>query len=655
MAESKGINHTGNPGQDQTRTERQGLDPEETVRFDLTATVKDNGRPDAWVSRINGVDAKGRFTRFWVNPEKQTEQPEPGQTAVFHYTLRAREGDVYEFKVGKEGPSSFIKAKNGKLEAVTREEVIETLRDQGRERPVHTRESYTEDPKAVRSGVAFDIHARSTARKDAWVAEITADENGKLQRRFLERSGSAQHPGLESATLRWNIPDGGVYEFKAISADGREQRGFLKAQNGRLMNISQEQAFKEINRTAPKEDLVKPAAGRNIGGEQDPSARIPEIQDDRMPSGKEPAVDGSKVSESNSIRINVYARSTARKDAWVAEITADENGKLQRRFLERSIVGVHPHPEGVVIGWDLPDGGVYELKSVLGNGAEQHTFIGVRDGERVDMSQEQALREIGVSGQGVKIGRGQPTIESKSPSVGEAILEGQKYIEREIGKESVAQQLNALQTSPDMKFDLFIVPSAYDDPSGQGNEAIKGIPKEEVLQRVDQLMDRNDEGASVFIVPKSGRLITLQADNLETVNRLKQNGFEPAIVQDNGTGNFTAVLKHNKECRDYQALKELKQAVVQENGMDSQSRSAAPVIQLAGTRNRAIEMAGISPKPTIVLEARGVEYSRAAEMEQKLAHGKAQVLQGPEQSKQNGVNVLGQYPKRQTPQQNISF
>jgi hypothetical protein len=637
----------GTVGHDRTAAERKDLDPGETARFDLTATVKENGRPDAWVSRISGMDDKGRLSRFWINPEKQPESPEPGQTGTFHYTLRVREGDVFEFKAGKEGPSGFLKARNGQLEAVTREEAIETLREYGRDRAARSnRPDRDKAPEALDPGVAtrlvpFDVPARSDARKDAWVAEITS-EDGKLQRRFLERQESVMWPDMEGATVRWNIPEGeAVYEFKAIQADGQEQRGFFKAQDGRVAHLSREQALEEIGMVARGEDLAKSATGKNIGEERGPSARVAD-------------------SESMSRRINVHARSTARKDAWVAEITADKNGKLQRRFLERSAVGTSPSPEGVVLGWDLPDGGVYELKSVLGNGVVRHNFIGVRDGERVDMSQEQALREIGVSGQGVKMGHDQPTAEPKSPGVGEAVLEGQKNIERAIGKESIVQQLNALQTSPDMKFDLFIVPSTYDGPSGQGNEALKGMSKEEVLQRVDQLMDRNDEGESIFIVPRSGRQITLQVDSLETVNRLKRNGFEPALVQDNGTGNFTVVLKHNRECGDYQALKELKQAVVQErplkdlNGMDNQSRSAAPVIQLAGTRNRAVEMAGVSPKPAIVLEARGVEYSRAAEMEQKLTHGKAQVLQGPEQAEQKGMNVLGQYQNRQPQQQNLN-
>ena len=138
-----------------------------------------------------------------------------------------------------------------------------------------------------------------------------------------------------------------------------------------------------------------------------------------------------------------------------------------------------------------------------------------------------------------------------------------------------------------------------------------------VIYESSNLRKLNVGGAEIHIRPKetSGYSLSLVDDvSLETIVRMKQEGFTPAAVVRTSAGNHQAWMRHG-EALDRETNSAAGKALAERFGADIGGTPAGHMGRLAGTTNQKESRQENGKAPwVVVVEAPGVVYAAAPEL-----------------------------------------
>lgn len=164
-------------------------------------------------------------------------------------------------------------------------------------------------------------------------------------------------------------------------------------------------------------------------------------------------------------------------------------------------------------------------------------------------------------------------------------------------------------------------------PEGAGNSEPPMIPRiwdmQAVLKSIPWLRLQNRNGRNIYIRPRGEHNLSLIDDlTAESVERMKAEGFHPALVVETSPGNFQAWLKHSRRL-----TKELgtvaARTLAKEYGGDLGAADWRHFGRLAGFTNRKEKYRADGLFPFVMLrQANGLPYPEAdrfvAQIEQQL-------------------------------------
>lgn len=198
----------------------------------------------------------------------------------------------------------------------------------------------------------------------------------------------------------------------------------------------------------------------------------------------------------------------------------------------------------------------------------------------------------------------------------------------------VAQQVAS------MGIDRFEVGVLTSDPTRGKTMMLQILDSNEVVYHSASLRRWNAAGADIHIRPKEegGYSLSLVDDvSLPTIARMKQEGFEPALVVRTSPDNYQAWMRHG-DALDGETSYVVGKALAEKFGADIGAAPAGHMGRLAGTTNRKEQYRTAEDKfPWVVVtEASGAIYEAAPEflsgVRQKLA---LELGQRYERSRQN--------------------
>jgi hypothetical protein len=179
-----------------------------------------------------------------------------------------------------------------------------------------------------------------------------------------------------------------------------------------------------------------------------------------------------------------------------------------------------------------------------------------------------------------------------------------------IVKRMVREQFRAMSCD---RFDLGIRRGADQMILREGEGAI------EIEEAIKWLRHENGKGAHIYIRPAGTHSLSLIDDlTADSIERMKANGFEPAVVVETSSNNFQAWLDHGQVLEARMSTRAAKQ-LTERFGGDPSSADWRHFGRLAGFTNPKPERqlpSGVRPFARL-RSAKGRVYSKAAEF---LAH-----------------------------------
>jgi hypothetical protein len=139
--------------------------------------------------------------------------------------------------------------------------------------------------------------------------------------------------------------------------------------------------------------------------------------------------------------------------------------------------------------------------------------------------------------------------------------------------------------------------------------------KEALVRSIDWLRLQNLKGRNIYIRPKGEHPLTLLDDlNIETIEKMKREGFHPAVVVETSAGNFQAWVNHGEDLPKGVSTRAAK-VLANRFGADPSSADWRHFGRLAGFTNRKEQHRGDDGLFPFVklIEASGSVYPRATD------------------------------------------
>jgi hypothetical protein len=164
-------------------------------------------------------------------------------------------------------------------------------------------------------------------------------------------------------------------------------------------------------------------------------------------------------------------------------------------------------------------------------------------------------------------------------------------------------------------------------PEGAGNSEPPMIPRtwdmQTVLKSIPWLRLQNRNGRNIYVRPRGEHNLSLIDDlTAASIERMKAEGFHPALVVETSRGNFQAWLKHSR-CLSKELGTAAARALAQEYGGDLGAADWRHFGRLAGFTNRKEKYKADGLFPFVMLrQSNGLPYPEAdrfiAQIEQQL-------------------------------------
>jgi hypothetical protein len=175
-----------------------------------------------------------------------------------------------------------------------------------------------------------------------------------------------------------------------------------------------------------------------------------------------------------------------------------------------------------------------------------------------------------------------------------------------------------------MGVDVFEVGLYKPRVPGEGSNEPEMLPRvwdrETLLRSVGWLCFQNAHGRNIYVRPKGEHHLTLVDDlTADAIQRMKADGFAPAVIVETSPGNFQAWLKHG-QVLPKQVSTLAARTLAERYGGDKGAADWRHFGRLAGATNRKAKYCGTDGRYPFVrlIEASGAAYPEQASFLQRL-------------------------------------